>query len=72
MKMQNTPQISQVAGPIPLSFCIVLYKDGRIDRLVDRPFEEYLAAISNASIAWIDFSTKDDDKEIEQIEQIAQ
>jgi magnesium transporter len=36
----------------PLSFCIILYKDGRIDRLVD-------------------CSTKDDDKEIEQIALIA-
>jgi len=71
MKMQSTPQISPITGPVPLSFCIILYKDGRIDRLVDRPLEEYLSAICNAGIAWIDCSTKDDDKEIEQITQIA-
>ncbi len=71
MKMQSTPQKSPVNGPIPLSFCIILYKDGRIDRLLDRPLEEYLAAIHDASIAWIDCSTKDDDKEIEHIAQIA-
>jgi len=69
--MQNTPQTAQVNGPIPLSFCIVLYKDGRIERLVDRPLEEYLSAISTAEIAWIDCSTKDDIREIEQIAQIA-
>jgi magnesium transporter len=71
MKMQSTPQKPQVNGPVPLSFCIVLNKDGKIDRLLDRPLEEYLAAISDAGIAWIDFSTKDDDKEIEYIAQIA-
>ena len=57
--------------PTPLSFCIILYKDGRVDRLVDCPLEEYLIAIRDASIAWIDCSTKDDDKEIEQIALIA-
>ena len=71
MKMQITPQKSQDNGPIPLSFCIILYKDGRIDRLVDRPLGEYLTAISDASIAWIDCSTKEDDKEIENIAQVA-
>jgi magnesium transporter len=71
MKMQVTPQTPQISGPIPLSFCIILYNDGRIDRLVDRSIEEYLTAISNASIAWIDCSTSDDDKEIEQIALVA-
>jgi magnesium transporter len=71
MKMQRNPQTPQIAGPIPLSFCIILYKDGRIDRLVDRPMGEYLAAICDASIAWIDCSTCDDDEEIDQIAQVA-
>ncbi len=71
MKMQSTPQTNQISGPVPLSFCIILYKDGRIDRLVDRPLGEYLTAISNASIAWIDCSTSDEAKEIEQIAQVA-
>jgi magnesium transporter len=71
MKMQSTPQTLPIAGPIPLSFCILLYKDGRIDRMVDRSLEEYLAAISDAAIAWIDCSTKDDNKEIELIAQLA-
>jgi magnesium transporter len=71
MKMQSTPQTPPITGPIPLSFCILLYKDGRIDRLVDRSLEEYLAAISDATIAWIDCSTKDDNKEIELIAQLA-
>jgi magnesium transporter len=71
MKMQSTPQKTQINDPIPLSFCIVLYKGDRIDRLIDRPLEEYLAAIRDASIAWIDYTTKEDDKEIENIAQVA-
>ena len=65
MKMQSTPQTSKINGPVPLSFCILLYPDGKIERLVDQPFDDYLAAIPGVSLAWIDCSTKDDDKEIE-------
>ncbi len=71
MKMQSTRQTSPINGPVPLSFCIVLYQDGRVERLIDRPLEEYLSAISAASIAWIDCSTTDDDTQIEQISQVA-
>ncbi|OPX62019.1 MULTISPECIES: CorA family divalent cation transporter [unclassified Methanoregula] len=71
MKMQSTPQPSKVNGPVPLSFCILLYSDGKIERLIDRPLDEYLAVIPNVSLAWIDYSTKDDEKEIEQIAQAA-
>lgn len=71
MKMQNTQQYAHIAGPIPLSFCITLSDDGKIDRLSERPLEEYLAAITCASIAWIDFSIKNNGGDIEQIAQIA-
>jgi magnesium transporter len=39
--------------------------------MIDRPFEEYLSCIRDASIAWIDYSTGDDEHEIEQIAQVA-
>ena len=71
MKIQSTPQTPRQSGPVPLSFCILMYPDGSIERMVDRPLDEYFAAISKASIAWIDCSTSDDDKEIEQIAQTA-
>ncbi|MFZ1127794.1 CorA family divalent cation transporter [Methanoregula sp.] len=61
----------QAAGPIPLNFCIILSRDGRIDRLIDRQLKEYLATVPEASIAWIDYSTKNNTEEIEQIAQIA-
>jgi magnesium transporter len=71
MKMQSTPQIPCAPGPNPLSFCITLSADGNIDRLSERPLEEYLPAIKGATIAWIDYSLKDDEKEIEQIALLA-
>lgn len=71
MKMKSTQQIPQASVPAPLNFCIILFKDGRIERMVDRPVEEYLAAIPDASIAWIDYSTKDAEIEIETVSQVA-
>lgn len=71
MKMQNTPQIPVPASPIPLSFCILLYQDGRIERRADCSVEDYISAVQDASIAWIDCSTTDDEKEIERIAGIA-
>jgi magnesium transporter len=71
MKMQSTRQTPKANGPIPLSFCILLYPDGKIERLIDLPFDKYLTAIPAVSLAWIDYSTKDDEKEIEQIAQKA-
>ncbi|WP_321504943.1 CorA family divalent cation transporter [uncultured Methanoregula sp.] len=71
MKMQNTQPQTTVAGPVPLSFCIILSQDNRIERLIDRPLEEYLTEVRKASIAWIDCSIPDDDREIERIAQAA-
>jgi magnesium transporter len=71
MKMQSSPQTSPPSGPVPLSFCILLYQDGSIERMVDQPLAEYFAAIHKASMIWIDCSTLDDEKDIEQIAQIA-
>lgn len=69
--MQSTRQASYATGPNPLSFCITLSSDGRIDRLSECPLDDYLVAIKGASIAWIDFSLKDGENEIERIAQLA-
>ncbi len=71
LKMQSTRQTPAANGPVPLSFCILLYPDGKVERQVDQPFEAYLPAITGASLAWIDCSTKDDEREIENIAQTA-
>ena len=71
MTIQSDPQTSPFSLPVPLSFCILLYHDGRIERLVDHPVDEYFAAIKDASIAWIDCSIRNDEKEIEQLTQRA-
>ena len=81
MRVQGVPKdetqdvrkdsVMQAGSPGPLNFCIILYKDGRIERLIDRPLGEYFTALPDAGIAWIDYSTKDDAGEIERIAQQA-
>ncbi|MGA2918051.1 CorA family divalent cation transporter [Methanoregula sp.] len=71
MRLQSTPQTPAPASPVSLSFCILLYQDDRIERLADCTVDEYFTAVREASIAWIDCSTVDDDKEIERIAQLA-
>jgi magnesium transporter len=71
MKMQSTPQTPQPNGPVPISFCILLFPDGTIERMVDQPLDEYFAAVKKASMVWIDCSTTEDEKGIEQIAQSA-
>ncbi len=71
MKMQSYPQTSLPSGPVPISFCILLFPDGTIERMVDQPLDEYFAAVQKASMVWIDCSTTEDEKGIEQIAQSA-
>jgi len=54
----------------PLSFCVVQRSDGRVDRITDKTLEEYLAFTQDVNVAWIDYTTKDVDKEIERIAQV--
>ena len=69
--MHSSQQTPSPIMPVPLSFCILLYPDGRIERLVDRCVDEYFTAVKSASIVWIDCSIHDVDKEIEQLAQQA-
>jgi len=71
MKMPNTKETSTLSLPAPLNFCILLYQDGRIERLLDKTVGEYITAVKEASIAWIDCSIKNDEKEIEQLAVLA-
>ena len=67
------PEGSIVAGsrPDPAQLLHYSVKGRQINRLVDRPLEEYLTAIPSANIAWIDYSTRDNVQDIEQIAQTA-
>lgn len=71
MKMQSSQQVPPNQASVPLSFCILLYPDGRLERLVDCGVEVYFSTVKDASIAWIDCSIGNDDKEIEHLAQLA-
>lgn len=60
-------QPAQACGP--LSFCVALRADGQVDRVADKTLEQYLKFVDGASVAWVDYSTKDIEKEIESIAQ---
>jgi len=71
MKMQSIRETSTLSMPVPLSFCILLFPDGRIERQVDQPVAEYFSEVKEASVAWIDCSIRDDEKEIEKLALLA-
>lgn len=66
----DNPSVQQaqvtVAKP-PVSFAVALRSDGHVDKLVDKTLEEYLAFTREAGVAWIDYSTKELDKELEKV-----
>jgi len=71
MKIPSINEKSTISIPTPLNFCILLYQDGRIERIMDRTVGEYITAVIEASIAWIDCSIKSDEQEIEQLAALA-
>jgi magnesium transporter len=59
---QNAPLLPQVSN-----FCILLRRDGQVDRLTDRTLEEYVNVVKDASIAWIDWTGEEREKEFESV-----
>ncbi|MCD1294987.1 magnesium transporter CorA [Methanocella sp. CWC-04] len=49
------------------SFCVHLKADGSVEKLTNLSLTDYLAPIKNSSVAWIDCTTKDLEKELEKI-----
>ena len=47
------------------SFCVTLNRGGVTDKFVNQSPKQYLMAVRDASVAWIDFTTKELEKEIE-------
>ncbi len=70
MENQTLQQTQAVVAKPPVSFSVALRTDGTVDRLADKTLEEYLAFTKDASVVWIDYSTKDLEKEIEKISAI--
>jgi magnesium transporter len=60
-------QQSVAAPPAPQvsNFCIIQHKDGQVDRLTDRALGEYVSVVSDASIAWIDWTAEEQEKAFE-------
>ena len=69
--MDNLPaQQAQVAVvKPPANFAVALRNDGHVDKLADKTLEEYLAFTKDANVVWIDYTTKDLEKDLEKIAQ---
>jgi magnesium transporter len=71
-EMETTPsQQSAAALPVPQvsNFCIILHKDGQVDRFADQTLEEYVGIVKDANIAWIDWTTDEQEKAFESVAQ---
>jgi len=49
------------------SFCVAQRPSGAVDKFSDQPVEQYLSCIQDANVAWIDYSAKDLEKEVESV-----
>jgi magnesium transporter len=69
--LDNPPaQQAQVAVvKPPANFAVALRNDGHVDKLADKTLDEYLAFTKDASVVWIDYTTKDLDKDLEKVAQ---
>jgi len=70
--METIPsQQSAAEPPAPQisNFCIILHKDGQVDRLTDRTLGEYVSIVKGAGIAWIDWTTEEQEKVFESVAQ---
>jgi magnesium transporter len=68
--MEN--QIVQAAQMVkPSTLCVVLKKDGQVERHVDRPLEESVASLPSASVAWIDCTSCGIEKDLDRLAAIA-
>jgi magnesium transporter len=64
--MESKPlEQSAVPAPQVSNFCIILHKDGQVDRLNDRTLGEYVGVVKDASIAWIDWTAEEHEKAFE-------
>ncbi|HTX44571.1 MAG TPA: CorA family divalent cation transporter [Methanocella sp.] len=53
----------------PANFAVALRVDGHVDKVADKTMDEYLAFTKDASVVWIDYTTKDLEKDLEKVAQ---
>jgi magnesium transporter len=44
-----------------------MHQDGQVERIIEKPLEEYLQQIPRASVAWVDYTSHDIGKDLEKI-----
>ncbi len=62
-------QQPQVIAKPPANFAVALRLDGRVDKMADKCLDDYMAFTKDASVVWIDYTTKDLEKDLEKIAQ---
>ena len=63
MAMPETPSYCSITNSS--SFCVTLKTGGLTEKIVNLSAEHYLTAVRDASVAWVDFTTKELEQEIE-------
>ena len=69
MDLDNQALAQAVTPGAPTSFCVALRADGQVEKSQDKTPEEYLTLISGMNIAWVDYTVKDMDKDLEKLAQ---
>lgn len=63
----QTIQVSAASQKMPGSTCVLMHHDGQVERIIEKPLEEYLPLIPTASVAWVDYTSHDVGKDLEKI-----
>lgn len=66
LKSPTNPDLNAVpTGPV--NFCILLRKDGQIERITDKSLEEFVLAVADADIAWINWVTEETEQSFQKM-----
>jgi hypothetical protein len=69
MEKKSLQQIEAPPAPQVSNICIILQKDGQVERLTDRTLEEYVGVVRDAGLAWIDWTAEEQEKAYESVVQ---
>jgi len=65
-EMENQTVQSLTQAPVkPTTMCVLMKPDGQVEKLIDQPLSEYLNVTCTASVAWIDCTSPDVEKDLE-------